>query len=50
MSASRFDERRRNHRITINKGNRLQNTCSKFFRATRDDEGDVAGKSSLLAR
>lgn len=34
MSASRFDERRRNHRITVNKGNRLQNTCSKSFRAT----------------
>lgn len=36
MSTSRFDERGRNHRITVNKGNRLQNTCSKSFRATRE--------------
>jgi len=51
MSTSRFDERRRSHRITVNKGNRLQNTCSKSFRATtRERERGDAGKSSLLTR
>jgi len=34
MYTSRFDEHGGNHRITVNKDNRLQNTCSKFFRVT----------------
>jgi len=55
MSTSRFDERGRSRRIAVNKGNRLQNTCGKSFRATtrereRERERETTPENLLRSR